>query len=426
MKPRAKTVVLAVLVVLISSGVRAADAPPTTSFNGYVKSFFTVFSFTGKQAAWFDLVPNVSGSVKNRLRLKLGLSPAANLRFVAAYELVATVQDTNLYGLDPLGIFTDRLNYRIVDLRSRIYPQPGGIEGSFGLFHNLDRFSLTWKLRAADITVGRQVIAWGNARIINPTDVLMPFAFNELDKEDRTGVDALRIRIQLGAMSELDAGLVPGPDLHLSQGAVYLRSRFPLWNADISLLLMDFRQHLMIGLDLARSVGGASVWIETAAVIAGAFREGAQPGERNYFRLSAGADHQLGPKTYGIVEYHFNGSGKRRGLDYSDSLATAAYLDGSVYLLGRHYLGAGLTRQVTPLLPVTGLLLWNLTDGSAMALVSGEYNISENIYLAAGIHIGGGEGPELIEGIPPYPGIGIKSEFGLYPDLLFASFRIYF
>jgi hypothetical protein len=425
-KPKAGIVCLLSPLVLCAAGAGAADSGPPVSFNGYVKSFFTVFSFSDRQAAWFEIDQNALASVNNRLRLKFGTSPVEGLRFDAAYELVATVQDPDLDTLRVFGPRPGADGYRVVDFRSRLYPKPGEPGGSFGLSHNLDRLSLTWKLPAADITLGRQVIAWGSARLVNPTDVLIPFSFNELDKEERRGIDAVRVRVPLGAMSELDAGWVPGPDFRLSRGAAFLRGRFSLWNTDLSLLLMDFRRHLLLGLDLARSLGGAGVWLEAAYVVPEAFRGGSEFTEPDYFRLSAGADHQLGGKTYAFVEYHFNGAGKRRGPEYADALNTSAYLDGSVYLFGRHYLGAGLSRQVTPLLPLTALFLWNLNDGSATALVTGEYNIAENVYLSAGAHVGGGTGPELVAGIPPPPGLGIRSEFGLYPELFFVSFRIYF
>jgi hypothetical protein len=401
-------------------------SPGLLSFNGYVKSFFTLYSFTDKQSGWFDLDRAVLASVNNRLRFKVGVSPVANFRFDAAYEIVAVVRDRELSGLDVPGLSPDSGGYRVVDLRSRIIPKAGAGGGSFGLFHNLDRLSLTWRLPAADVTVGRQVVAWGSARIVNPTDVLIPFSFNELDKEERTGIDALRVRIPLGAMSELDAGWIPGSDFRLSRGAAFLRGRFPLGETDVSLLLMNFRRHLMIGLDLARSLGGAGLWLEASYVAPGAFGSGDGLEEPDYVRLSAGADHQIGGKTYAFVEYHFNGAGEVRAREYSEALGTSAYRDGAVYLLGRHYLGGGVTYQLTPLVPLTSVLLWNLGDGSAMALFSGEYNIAENIYLQAGIHLGAGRGPEAAAGIPPGPDLGINSELGLYPDLVFASFRVYF
>ncbi len=421
---KTKAAVFLGIILLFSGG--AAALPNGLVFNGYAKAFLMVYHFTERTAEWFHLDTANMASVNNRLRLKFTVSPWDRLRFDAAYEILVTVQDRELYTLNPLGFTLRAGDYRVTDFRSKLYPKDGDTQGSLGFFHNLDRFAIIWKLPSADITIGRQVIAWGSARIINSTDILIPFSFKELDKEERTGVDAIRVRIPLGAMSEIDAGFLPGPDFRLREGAAYFRSRFALWNSDISLLLMNFRQHLLVGLDLARSLGGASLWLECGYVAAGAFKREKEATDKNYFRASVGADHQLGAKTYAFVEYHFNGAGKRRGLDYADNLGTAAYEEGATYLLGRHYLGAGLTYQTMPLLPVTGLLLWNMSDGSLMALVEGEYNIAENIYLAGGAHIGLGRGPEVPVGIPHLPGLGIRSEFGLYPHLCFASFRVYF
>ena len=56
-----------------------------------------------------------------------------------------------------------------------------------------------------------QAIAWGSAFVINPTDVIAPYVYNALDQEERYGVDALRVRVPTGALSETDLGYVPVP-----------------------------------------------------------------------------------------------------------------------------------------------------------------------------------------------------------------------
>jgi len=114
--------------------------------------------------------------------------------------------------------------------------------------------------------VGRQAIAWGNARIINPTDIIAPFSFNELDTEERRGVDAVRVRIPLGMMDELDLGVVAGRDFNRDRSAFFIRGKTYLLKTDLSLLMTGFRKHLMIGFDLSRSVGGAGIWLEAAHV----------------------------------------------------------------------------------------------------------------------------------------------------------------
>ncbi|HUT07407.1 MAG TPA: hypothetical protein VMY15_01060 [Candidatus Latescibacteria bacterium] len=421
-----KRAVAVVPLLIVLSSIAAENPAGAVSFNGSVKSFFSLYAFSQRSTAWFGLGRPTLASLDNRFRFKLAASPAKALDFDIAYELVPRVQAPALFSLDPFGMGPSPGEYRAADLRPWLYPAHSEPTGSFGLAQNLDRFSITLKFSTADITIGRQVVAWGGARIINPTDVILPFTFNELDKEERSGVDAVRLRIPLGTLSELDTGVVLGRGFSLKDGAAFIRSRFSLAGTDAALLLLGFKRHLLIGVDLARTVGGASLWLEGAYVKAGAFRLEPDPGDRDYFRLSCGADHGLGKNSYVFIEYHFNSAGGRAASDYAGQTATAAYRYGAVYLLGRHYLGAGLTTQLMPLLPVTGLVLWNLGDGSLMAFIQGEYNVAENIYLAAGFQIGGGRGPEVPVDSSPLPGLGIRSEFGLYPDLFFAAARIYF
>ena len=100
-----------------------------------------------------------------------------------------------------------------------------------------------------------------------------------------------------------------------------------------------------------------------------------------------------------------------------------AYTEGSVYLMGRHYLIPGITYQLNPLITFTGQSLINLADRSIFAAPQAEYNIASDFYLGAGAFISLGRKPAANgEGTP---GI-LRSEFGAYPNIYFASFRYYF
>jgi hypothetical protein len=360
------------------------------------------------------------------LRLKLDYRLGDFLSFSFVYDLSPRIQDPQLFEENAFLFSMRPSDYRFADFRQRLYPKPGEAVSSFGLFHNLDRLLFTWKTKFADIFVGRQAIAWGSARVINPTDVLAPFAFNELDQEERRGVDALRLRIPLGTMDELDMGFVAGKDFKSDNDAFFLRGKTYKFKTDISAILMGFRKHLLLGLDVARAIGGAGFWLEAAYVIPDYFKEEKGPEEKNYFRASVGMDYNLDSKTYGFVEYHFNSAGKNDPEKYSDLFHLAAYQDGSVYLLGEHYFNIGSTYQLSPLMPFTGLLILNLSDWSLIFSPLLEYNIAENIYLAAGAYIGWGKNPELVLGPLISPPVLLRSEFGSYPDMFFTSFRIYF
>lgn len=365
------------------------------------------------------------GAVNNRLRLKIALHPTKWLSFHFAYDISPRIQDPDLFEDNVLFSGFRPLEYRFDDFRDMLYPEPDEPISSFGIFHNLDRCFITINTPMADIFLGRQAIAWGSARVINPTDVIAPFAFNELDKEERRGVDAVRVRIPLGMMDELDLGFVAGEDFDSDKNSFFLRGKFYTFKTDVSLLFIGFRKHLLLGLDFTRAIGGAGFWFEGAYIIPDFFRETNPSNEKDYFRVSAGLDYNLSSRTYGFIEYHYNSPGAGQPEQYLGLFDSSPYQDGSVYFMGEHYLNVGAVSQVSPLVALTAMSIVNFSDWSFILSPVIEYNIAENIYLSAGAYIGIGKNPELILG-PLVPLPHMRSEFGTYPDTLFTSFRVYF
>jgi hypothetical protein len=393
---------------------------------GYYKNFAILFRMPEYKTLGSDVRQADLGAVYNRLRLKMDFQPWDRLSFHLAYDLSAKIQDPQLFGEGAFSSLWSLPEYRFADFRDRLYPKPGNPVSSFGFYQNLDRFYVTFETDFADVFIGRQPIAWGSARFINPTDIIAPFAFNELDKEERWGVDAVRLRIPLGMMDELDLGVVAGKDFKSANNAFFIRGKTYFLQTDMTAILLGFRQHLLIGLDIARAIGGAGFWLETAYVIPGFFSENKNPVEKDYFRASVGMDTNLNSKTYGFFEYHFNSPGENQPDRYLTLIPTSAYKDGSVYLLGKHYLNLGCIYQLTPLMPFTAMVILNLNDWSVILSPSFEYNIAENIYLAAGAYIGIGKSPEMaIDASNSIPS-RYRSEFGAYPDMIYTSFRIYF
>jgi len=414
---------IGILLFIITVSSRSEDR---FSFTGYYKNFSILFSMPAYKFQDTTVVQQDLGAVNNRIRLTMDFHPWDSVSLQCAYDLSARIQDHRLFDENVFFGLTSLPEYRWDDLRDRLYPKPGESVSSFGLFQNLDRFYMTLKTGFADVFIGRQPIAWGSARFINPTDIIAPFAFNELDKEERLGVDAIRLRVPLGMMDELDLGFVAGDNLKSDNNAFFLRGKTYQLQTDISVLMLGFRKHLLLGLDVARSIGGAGFWFESAYVIAECFREKKDPKEKDYFRASIGMDYSLSRKTYGFIEYHFSSAGKNQPENYLDLLQSSAFGDGAVYLLGKHYLNIGSTYQIRPLIPFTGMIILNLSDGSLVLSPTLEYNIAQNIYLAAGGYIGLGKNPELaVDSLNTLPYF-FQSEFGAYPDMIYTSFRIYF
>ncbi|MDZ7267673.1 MAG: hypothetical protein ONB48_16370 [candidate division KSB1 bacterium] len=393
---------------------------------GQYKSFFVVFHLPDYDSPAALPLPTDWGAVYNRLRLQLSWQHSDWLVLHAAYDLSPRVQDPVLFEnrLTPTGI--DPAKYRAVDLRARLHPGRDSEVGSFAIFQNLDRMLVELKTAPADILIGRQPIAWGSSRVLNPTDVLTPFVFQELDTEERVGIDAVRVRVPLSALAEFDAGYVFGENFAFTQSAFFTRAKFYRAKTDVALLLLGFRGNLLVGIDLARSLGGAGLWLEAAQVFTDRLQESAGEAAPDYFRGTAGLDYSFSGGTYGFVEYHYSTAGAGNAEHYLRSLTAPAFQEGAVYLLGRHYLAPGLVFQISPLLTLSTQALCNLNDASLFLAAQWEYNLAQNVYLAAGAFFSSGKRPEITSYDAVFPTLRLHSEFGTYPDLYFTAIRIYF
>jgi len=397
------------------------------SVGGYWKSFFVALDLPDFSLSGAASIPDRwMGLANNRLRLHASADFSPRLRGVVAYDISPRIQDSFLFRQDIFLVSVDPYVYRMADLEKRLYPREKYGPESFAVFQNLDRLVLSVATEPADIYIGRQAISWGSARVVNPTDILAPFALQELDKEERVGVDAVRVRIPIGFMGEIDAGYVFGKDFCFENSAFFLRGKTYTAKTDVSFLCLGFQKNLLIGADIARSIGGAGFWMEGAYVFARLLGKRRSGSTDDYFRLSTGLDYSLSGKTYGFIEYHFNSGGASSPDNYIPNLANPVLAEGAVFLLGKHYLIPGLNHQITPLIILTAEILINLSDGSFFMAPVVEYNLAPSVYISAGGFLGFGSAPASSHRTDAPTAAGLRSEFGSYSDALYTSFKIYF
>ena len=184
--------------------------------SGYYKSFFTILNSTSLSES---VTQKKSFMASNQVRLNVFYRSTDLLSFSTSYNLSPRWQDGAFFEEDRLYTGVDPTSYRLVDLNSQIYPHEDDSIGNFGTFQNLDRAFATISTEIMDVYIGRQAVAWGSGRVLNPTDILAPFTFSALDTEDRFGIDALRIRIPVGTMGEFDTGYVLGKHLDFNKSA---------------------------------------------------------------------------------------------------------------------------------------------------------------------------------------------------------------
>ncbi len=372
---------------------------------GYIKNFFILTDYRDDTA--FEAL--------SRLRLSLNIRQSESASFELAYDLLPRLREQGANSGVSLPV-PELLSYRVFDLNERLYPENKSSGSDFALTQNLDRAFLTLTISSYDVYIGRQPVAFGSARVTNPSDIIAPFTYNAIAKEELAGVDAIRVKRPLAEMGEIDIGIVFGDYFEPDKSAGFIRLKSYLFRTDISLMTTVFRKNVLLGLDMARSIGGAGAWFEAAQTLAG--RASHYRPEENYFRLSAGSDYSFTGKLYAYIEYHYNGAGTGSPSNYFNAISETAFTDGAVYLLGKHYIAPGFKYAITPLLIFNAQSLVNMEDGSALASPGFDFNLAQDIYVETGAYLGLGK--ESTE--PSQP----ESEFGLYPDIYYTSLNIYF
>ena len=78
-----------------------------------------------------------------------------------------------------------------------------GSERKNKTYQNLDRLNIQFQFDDSDLTIGRQSIDLGSARMIKPTDIFLPFNLQTLNTEYRIGVDAFRYQRHLSELRKV-------------------------------------------------------------------------------------------------------------------------------------------------------------------------------------------------------------------------------
>ncbi len=412
-----KKIVFALIIVLSVSPLFSGN---NIDFSGYYKSFFLVFNPIDNP---FEENNSLNGVVSNRKRFDFSFNPSDRFSINISYDLIPKTE--NKTGLPfATNILNYTNSYRAYDLNKILLPSgyDESSGGNFAVYQNLDRAYLRLRFDFADIYIGRQAVSWGSGKLANPTDIFAPFSFNELDKEERRGVDAIRVRIPVGNLSEIDTGFVFGDKFKLSNSGFFLRSKLFMLNTDLSFMVIGFRNNLLLGVDLTRPIGGAGFWFEGAYVKNNFYNKDQDEFSDNYTRISTGFDYNY-KGVYMMIEYHYNGAGSSLPQGYYNLFNTRAYRTNSIFFMGINYVSIMSLYQITGLLSNTNMIIYNMNDKSILLSPKFEYNISENIYLSFGVFISIGKKPSYSSYfIPP----AIRSEFGMYPDMFYTSFRVYF
>ncbi|MEZ4872769.1 MAG: hypothetical protein R2827_11145 [Bdellovibrionales bacterium] len=206
------------------------------------------------------------------------LHSESDLHMEVAYEFFVSQFDANN------DIFRNALSqntpydYRLRDINP-ILTQTNSDESPLTqIKQNLDRLYIVKNWAHNKLSVGRQIINFGSGRMVSPEDVLAPFGLMVFETEQRFGIDAIRYQHAFNAIQELDIGHIAGSEGYLDRSATYAQFKSYSWSA----LMMQFKKHNMLGVDIQNECFEWNCWIE------GAYVEMQE--DYKYFRWSMGAE----------------------------------------------------------------------------------------------------------------------------------------
>jgi hypothetical protein len=269
---------------------------------------------------------------------------------------------------------------------------------------SLYRGYLTLRRNNMELTLGRQRIAWGTAHFWSPADVFNPISPLQVESDERQGVDAAQLAVQLPQNLRWSLVYAPGDGIGRSTEATRLATT--VHNFDVAVEGGHFRQDWLAGGDFAGQWGGAGLRGELTYTWRGT---SAQP---DALRWTFGSDYAINSKWYVLAEYFYN-QGQPAGIQPGQPVDPSVLLryTNEIFTLRRHFLSAGARYTVTPLLNVETYTVIDLQGPSVLFLPVATYNLTANTDLTVGGQIFAS---------------GPAGEFEHVPNLFYAEYAIHF
>ena len=368
--------------------------------SGYAKSTLLVNKV--EKAPHLDF--STSYEAQNNFRIMLD-GFQNNLTWEVHYELTPILNSQ----ISLSSSFESRnFSYRAYDLNETLSTR----KRKNKILQNLDRLNVQFQFEDSDLTIGRQSIDLGSARMIKPTDIFSPFDLQTINTEYRIGVDAFRYQRHLSELSEIDVGVIFGSKGKYENSAAYLRIQKNFHEADLKASIIEYARQTLYSFGIERSIKKSGFWFEVGDV----------QGDEHYTLISLGLDRALSKTLFAQIEYHHNGAGTADPLAYPRKINEIAYRKGGVTLFGKDYLLPSISAQISPLFNLSFGAVFNLTDNSSFISLLGEWSATENLYIDLGwYHFSGSDFLEL-----PSGNFTLGSEYGLNSDSVFTTLKYYF
>lgn len=370
---------IALLAIMLAAGVASAQStgaaqPPEIApsppdapsfqyrFGGSFRNLLTTSSsyFTG----------NTYGDNLDRLRLSFESSWRHAL--VVHVEYDSEAHFGNLIGEPDFDLVRRRQNSSYLDLQHVWVDEKHAYWDT-----SLYRGYLTLRNPRAQLTVGRERIAWGTAHFWSPTDIFNPISPLQIESDERQGVDAAQLTLRLPR--DVRWSVVYAPQDGLDRSTEAMRLTRTVHNFDVAAIGGHFRQDWMAGGNFAGQWHGAGLRGEIT------YTWRADSKQPNALRWTVGSDYALNDKWYLIGEYFYN-QGQLQGPAPGQSLPLSVInrFSNEIFTLQRHFISLGTHYSVTPLLNLQIYEVIDPVGPSVFFMPVASYNVTTNTDLSVG------------------------------------------
>lgn len=360
---------------------------------------------------WSDSTPFSQGGIQNLQRLRLMVEPSQGpFSLEAAYEHALAFQQNPqtaggffLGGVLPGGGEWLDLQWTLSDASRSTWR------------HRFDRLAVTYSPDLpARATLGRQTISWATTLFLTPADPFSPFDPADPFREYRAGVDAIRIQAYPGQFSDIDLVL-----------------RVSEWQTGETVSALARGRTVWRGWELSAWAGGLHEEPAAAITATGALGQAAIRGELSLreeggdglaWRGALGLDTRVDVYSrdlYLVAEYQHDDFGAADANELARVVQSEPFRRGELQVLSRDVMAGQASYQVHPLLSADLLILWSISDGSALLSPGASYSLADEAVAQLGLFLGAGDDS------PDEP-LSLPSEFGVVPTLLYASLSLYF
>jgi hypothetical protein len=309
-----------------------------------------------------------------RGRLKFRWFPSYSVTVAADYDASVFVSHPNRANGFQAFQNAPLARGELYDLEWRIYDKD-----NIYSTHTIDRLYAEYYAEGIVLTVGRQRVAWGVSDYFRPLDRFAPFAPAAIDKSERAGIDAIRVSLPRGRLSNLEFVYQPGHRFESPRYGGQIRTNVSEWDVGIVGFVENRESRdnraKMVGGSLSGPLLGAGVkgeflyaWDDRVGTShmhpadAGYPRTHREPDKHtSYARATLGASYGFEWRNLVVSsEAYYDGTGATNSWYYD----TDALWTGDRLTFARYYVAGSASALLTPLVALNAATIVNAVDGS--------------------------------------------------------------